>query len=76
MKEVPKHIVEKLESYYKHSQKAEELRIKIEQWFVTQGMTMNDDKVDYPITDILIDTSLEDIEGAVILLNEVLNELE
>lgn len=75
MKELPKRILNNVDNYYKYSQKAEQARIEIEEWFIKQGMHLEND-TDYPITDTLIDLSVEgDIGGTILILKQVLNEL-
>lgn len=78
MKTVPNSIKNKLQSYSNHVQKSEKLRHEIEAWFLSNGINTNIDSDDLngkAVTDIIIDTGMYgDIEGAIILIEEILNE--
>ncbi len=74
---VPVTIKNKLESYYKHTQKAEQLRCEIEKWVNTKGINTDIDNGDLRgniITDIIVDTGNEgNIDEAVMLIERELN---
>lgn len=78
MKAVPNSIKNKLQSYSNHIQKSEKLRHEIEAWLLSNDINTNIDSDDLngkAVTDIIIDTGMYgDIEGAVILIEEILNE--
>lgn len=77
MIKVPVTIKNKLESYYKHTQRAEQLRCEIEAWVQEKGIDMDIDSGNLNgsiITDIIIDTGNEgNIDEAVILIERELN---
>lgn len=78
MIKVPSKIKDKLESYYKHTQKAEQLRVEVEEWVKSKGIDTDVDSGDLrgaSITDIIIDTGIHgDIEEAVMLIERELND--
>lgn len=77
MIKVPITIKNKLESYYKHTQKAEQLRCEIEEWVQAKGIDTDFDSGDLSgsnITDIIIDTGNDgNIDEAVMLIEKELN---
>ena len=77
MIKVPVSIKNKLESYYKHTQKAEQLRRKIEEWVKEKGINTDIDSGDLRgsvITNIIIDTGNEgNVDEAVMLIEKELN---
>lgn len=78
MKKVPNLIKKKLDSYVKHYQKAENIRIEIENWFKENGIDTDIDSGDIDggmITDIIIDTGVDgNVDNAVIEMEKVLND--
>ncbi len=78
MIKVPSKIKNKLESYYKHTQKTEQLRCEIEEWVKSKGVDTDIDSGDLKggaIVDIIIDTGVTGgIEEAVMLIERELND--
>lgn len=74
---VPISIKNKLESYYKHTQKAEQLRCEIEDWVKEKGVDTDFDSDDLRgsvITDVIIDTGNDgNIDEAIALIERELN---
>lgn len=77
MIKVPMSIKNKLESYYKHTQRVEQLRCEIEEWIKEKGIDTDFDSGDLQgsiITDIIIDTGNDgNIEEAIKLIERELN---
>lgn len=77
MIKVPNSIKNKLESYYKHTSKAESLRREVENWVKSTGIDTDIDNGDIKgeiITNIIIDTGLAgNIDEAIMLIQNEIN---
>ncbi|MBG9689470.1 hypothetical protein ABD91_00825 [Lysinibacillus sphaericus] len=67
---LPNYMLNKLHSYHKHTVKAEQLRVEIEEWFIDHGVEQFADDDDLTITDILIDSSISGFDDEAIRLLE------
>ena len=76
MRKIPKFISDKVYQQQKYARKAQQCRVEIEEWFISQGMKYESD-TDLPITDLLIDNEYRDNpEETVKFLEIALNEIE
>lgn len=74
-RKLPKHIVEKVHLHSRFAKRAEQVRIEIEEWFIKQGMELEND-VDLPITDILVDNETHhNVDESIELLEHELNNI-